>query len=193
MTESDTDATLNSTDIEDHATAAIEAFTSEEPAGEPQQAEEPPAPPAEDIPPIEVQPPAEEPPVKSARPRPSPYSLQPFVRPPAHVPVSSRPHYPALSKLPPLEPLATKFDNKPYHQPKAEDTYLDRIAYFEQTGRVLDKVSADRYRKLHPLPAYEKDPAQQWAAAMYRSRKLREKRGFDRWMKQQPVQGSIHH
>jgi hypothetical protein len=40
---------------------------------------------------------------------------------------------------------------------------------------------------LHPVACYDQRPIDNWTAAMNRSRKLQEKRGYDKRVKQQSI------
>lgn len=86
----------------------------------------------------------------------SPYLLPPFAPHPISA-LSRRSANWHQEKLPPVHPLYTKFENKPYHPPKVDQTYVSRIAFYDRQDREFKKQLTEKYKREHPLTCYKED------------------------------------
>ena len=117
---------------------------------------------------------------KTARNKKSPYLLPPF-SPHSVVPLASaRCVKREEEKLPPLEPLYTPFQNKPYRPPKVEESYVQRLAFYEQRDRDWQKSITRKYRKQNPLQCYKEKAMPKLVNSINSSRKIQELRIFQK-------------
>ena len=86
----------------------------------------------------------------------SPYLLPPFAPHPINSVTTRTTNY-HPEKLPPVQPLYTPFENKPYQPPRVDQTYVDRIAYYDRQDREYKRELTEKYRREHPLNCYKED------------------------------------
>lgn len=109
----------------------------------------------------------------------SPYLLPPFSPHPIGGLESTRQAY-RREKLPPVQPLYTKFENKPYRAPKVDQTYVERVAMYDRQDRDYKKQLAERYKKEYPMTAYTEDQSWRVIDTMKRARKLQQEQNMER-------------
>lgn len=117
---------------------------------------------------------------RTARSKRSPYLLPPFSPHPVVPLCSARCLKKEEEKLPPLEPLYTPFHNRPYKPPKVEETYVQRIAFYEQRDRSWQKSITRKYKKQNPLHCYKEKPVPKLLNSINSSRKIQELKTFQR-------------
>ena len=117
--------------------------------------------------------------VRNSCPEVSPYLLPPFSPHPIGGLETSR-HINRREKLPPVQPLYTKFEYKPYRPPRVDQTYVDRVAFYDRQDRDYKKQLAERYKREYPMTCYTEDQSWRVLDTLKKSRMLQQEQFKER-------------
>lgn len=117
--------------------------------------------------------------VRNSCPEVSPYLLPPFAPHPIGGGETSR-HLYRREKLPPVQPLYTKFEYKPYRPPRVDQTYVDRVAFYDRQDRDYKKQLAERYKKEYPMTCYTEDQSWRVLDTLKKTKRMQQEQNMER-------------